>query len=419
VRTVSRASLWLLASVLLVAVVVFAARGSPRSDGRAEPPPRSEGGQSAHKHAIAPGLHVDGNRLLDAQGQPVHFHGVNRSGTEYACIQGWGIFDGPSDARSVRALASWRINMVRIPINEDCWLGINGTDRRYSGATYRGAIARYVRRLHAHGMYAELALMWGAPGSARAHYQPTGPDEDHSPAAWASMARAYKDDPNVILAPWGETTVGWRCFTHGCNDENTYPSNEDGLPSCRAGCWYYRGAGMQEAVHLMRGAGYRGTIALPCIAYANVCQTVHGGEWGAGTWLKDQAVDPLHQIVAEAHVYGKNVCDTPACFNENYLPILKAGYPLIWGETGESYDASDCGSSKVAAMFGWADIHHVGYAAWAWNTPRTCSALIENYAGTPRAGYGTWVKAHYLSHPVRQLREHPRGCRSGRPACRG
>ena len=29
--------------------------------------------------------------------------GVNRSGMEFACIQGWGIFDGPSDAASVEA----------------------------------------------------------------------------------------------------------------------------------------------------------------------------------------------------------------------------------------------------------------------------------------------------------------------------
>ena len=37
-----------------------------------------------------------GNKLFDGKGQQVKLHGVNRSGTEYACIQGWGIFDGPN-----------------------------------------------------------------------------------------------------------------------------------------------------------------------------------------------------------------------------------------------------------------------------------------------------------------------------------
>ena len=31
-------------------------------------------------------------------GSQVLFQGVNRSGTEYACVQGWGIFDGPNNA---------------------------------------------------------------------------------------------------------------------------------------------------------------------------------------------------------------------------------------------------------------------------------------------------------------------------------
>ena len=55
-------------------------------------------------------------------------HGVNRSGTEYACIQGWGLFDGPSNDASIADIASWHSNIVHIGLNEDCILGINGVD---------------------------------------------------------------------------------------------------------------------------------------------------------------------------------------------------------------------------------------------------------------------------------------------------
>src|SRR5215203_709219 len=43
------------------------------------------------------GLHASGNQILNASGQPVRLRGVNRTSGEYACIQGWGIFEGATD----------------------------------------------------------------------------------------------------------------------------------------------------------------------------------------------------------------------------------------------------------------------------------------------------------------------------------
>ena len=74
-------------------------------------------GQAHSDGASARGLHVSGNQILDKAGRRVLLQGVNRSGTEYACVQGWGIFDGPSDARSVAAMRRWHVNVVRIPLN--------------------------------------------------------------------------------------------------------------------------------------------------------------------------------------------------------------------------------------------------------------------------------------------------------------
>ena len=327
--------------------------------------------------ALAAGLHVNGNRLLDATGHAVTLRGVNRSGTEYACVQGWGIFDGPSDAESVAAIESWKTNYVRVPLNEDCWLGINGVKPAYSGAAYRRAIVGYVRLLHRHGMYVELSLIWAAPGKNKATYQPGAPDEDHAPAMWASLAATFKSDPNVILAPWGETIVNAGCFLRGGTCEATF-----GNAHTR-----YRTAGMQQAVDVMRRAGYRGPIAIPGINYAN----------DLGSWLAYEPRDPLHQLVAEAHVYGKNTCDTAACFNSTMLPVAKR-VPLVFGETGETYDDSSCGSSNIAAIVGWADRHSSGYAAWTWDTWHTCGSLISSYAGTPANAYGRWVRSFYVAH---------------------
>jgi hypothetical protein len=323
------------------------------------------------------GLHVVGNRLLDGSGRRLMLRGVNRSGTEYACIQGFGIFDGPSGARSVAAIATWHVNFVRVPLNEDCWLGINRVRSAYSGINYRRAILRYVALLHSHGIYVELSLIWAAPGNYRATYQPGAPDEDHSPAVWASMAATFKNDPNVLLAPWGETVVDNHCFLHGGVCEATYgPSNTP-----------YRTAGMQQAVNVMRAAGYRGVIAIPGIGYANYL----------AKWLTYEPRDRQHQLIAEAHVYGKNTCSSTSCLDQQMAPVAHR-VPLIFGETGETYDGSSCGSTNISLFLNWADAHSVGYAAWTWDTWGTCEALIRNYAGAAAHQYGAFVKSYYAQH---------------------
>src|SRR4029077_2342586 len=86
--------------------------------------------------AANPWIGVRGNHLVDETGKTVRLLGVNRSGAEYECVEEGQIFDGPTDQASIEAMLSWHINAVRVPLNESCWLGINGVDPSLSGATY-------------------------------------------------------------------------------------------------------------------------------------------------------------------------------------------------------------------------------------------------------------------------------------------
>jgi hypothetical protein len=115
---------------------------------------------SAGGSAEEPAVHVAGRTLADTAGTPIRLLGVNRSGTEYACISGQGLIEGPTDAQAIAAMAAWRIDTVRIPLNEDCWLGINGAPAGTSGAPYRAAIEGYVSGLHDAGMRVVLDLHW-------------------------------------------------------------------------------------------------------------------------------------------------------------------------------------------------------------------------------------------------------------------
>jgi len=105
---------WLLCMAAAVACAVPAcSSGDSPAPGAASAAPHAH-----HRHNTAPRLHVAGNRLVNSRGRPVLLHGVNRSGTEFLCVQGHGIFDGPTDQASISAMKAWGINAVRIPLNE-------------------------------------------------------------------------------------------------------------------------------------------------------------------------------------------------------------------------------------------------------------------------------------------------------------
>ena len=357
-------------------LATLSAGGSKRLDGlgiNGDVPVQKRPDLSAPPVATA-GLHVVGNQILDGNGRVVQFHGVNRSGPEYACIQGWGIFDGPSDDASVTAIKSWNSNIVHIGLNEDCILGINGVAAAYAGANYMNAIVAYVNKLHAQGLYAEVSLMWAAPGTQKALDHPAILDADHSPAALKAIANAFKSDPNTIIGLQSEPhAITWACWRNG-------GSSCSGLG--------YTALGMQGALDAVRSTGATNIVTASGIDYAN----------NLSQWLANEPTDPLNQLIAEAHVYGGNTCSSTSCFNSNYAPVA-ASVPLQFGETGETYDGSSCGSTNINTFMSWADAHGVGYQAWVWETWGNCSSLISNYNGTAANAYATAVKSHYATRP--------------------
>ncbi|HLX89300.1 MAG TPA: cellulase family glycosylhydrolase, partial [Acidimicrobiales bacterium] len=306
---------------------------------------------------------VVGNHLVNGQGQPIRLIGVDRSGTEFACVQEWGIFDGPSDANSVAAMAAWHVNAVRVPLNEDCWLGINGVSSAYGGAAYRQAIENYVQELHAAGLVAIVDLHWNAPGATLATGQMDMADADHSVAFWSSVAATFRPDPGVVFDLYNEPrNISWSCWRNGCND--------NGLQT----------AGMQQMLAAVRETG----ATQPVMA---------GGLNWAGDlsgWLANEPNDPLHQLVASVHVYNYSQCNTQSCWSSTIGPVA-AAVPLVSGEIGET----DCASAFITSYMRWADSVGVSYLGWTWNT-WSCTAgpaLISSYNGTSTT-FGSGFQAH-------------------------
>jgi hypothetical protein len=309
---------------------------------------------------------VRGNDLIDGRGDPVTLHGVNIDGGEWQCLYG-DAFYGPSDDASIDAIASWNVNAVRIPLNEDCWLGINGV--RIDSAVYRAAIRDYVERLHAKGMYAILDLHWSAPGTTIAHLGANFSgffgmaDADHSPDFWSSIATYFKDDDAVLFDLFNEPNgISWDCWLNGCFAPRGFQT-----------------AGMQEMVDAVRETGARQPIMLGGLDFA--------GELGQA-WLDHLPRDPARQLVASAHTYGLTNYAT------NLGPVA-AQHPVVVGEVGQL----NCDHNYIDKFLPWADKNGISYLAWAWFVGDCAGvpSLISDYDGTPTK-YGIGYREHLLAN---------------------
>ena len=82
--------------------------------------------QAAVAAAAPLSIRVEGNHFVNGEGQTIRLLGVDRTSSEYGCVDGFGYDDGHYDDADAAAIAGWNANAVRVPLNEDCWLGING-----------------------------------------------------------------------------------------------------------------------------------------------------------------------------------------------------------------------------------------------------------------------------------------------------
>ncbi|MFG2254359.1 cellulase family glycosylhydrolase [Streptomyces mirabilis] len=329
-----------------------------------------------------PELHVSGNRLVDAGGTTRRLLGVNRSGGEFMCVQGYSIFDGPVDDASVKAIADWKANTVRIPLNEECWLGLSNIKPEYAGAHYISAVKDLVAKVEAHGMTPLVELHWNhgqytgnsaACSDVYATCQKPMPDAQYSPAFWSSVAGTFKDDQAVAFDLFNEpypdratstTAQAWACWKDG--------------GSCPG--IGYEVAGMQDLVDAVRGTGARNLILAGGLAYSN----------DLSQWLTYKPSDPTGNLVAAFHTYNFNTCASESCWNSTLAPVA-AQVPLVAGEIGEN----TCSHGFVDRAMKWFDDRGLSYLGWTWNT-WDCSSgpsLISDYDGTPTS-YGVGLRDH-------------------------
>ena len=382
-----------------------------------------------HAAGVPLSIAIQGNHFVNGAGQTIRLLGVDHPSSEYACVDGFGYNDGHQDDADAAAVASWNANAVRVPLNEDCWLGINGQPNSSQGppqpltaAGYQQAVEDYVKALNAHGLYAILDLHWTAPGNQVALEQQPMPDMDHSPAFWTSVATAFKSNPAVVFdlfnEPYDPTdprsgddanpsdAVTWGCWESGTKPDvvgggappvpcSTQAYDDNGNPTTR-----YQIAGMQTLLTDIRNTGATQPIMTGGLDYAN----------DLSQWADHAPDDPLNQEAASFHNYMGKSCDNADCWNSTIAPVT-ANVPVVTGEFDEdNFTEPKCAVQTPSTFdtdyMNWADQHGVGYLAWGWwvltqseKDAAGCSAfyLLSNYDGTPAAPNGTTLHDHLLS----------------------
>jgi endoglucanase len=344
--------------------------------------------QPAAATVSAPTPVVMGNRLVDTRTNSTWVpHGANWPSFEYACSQGWAYSQDDDTAAAAAAMASWGINTVRLPLNQNCWLGSDSSD--YGTASgYRAAVAAWVSILNAHGMVVILDLHWSAPAGQHALGQWPMADAG-SDTFWTSVATAYAGNPSIIFDAFNEPystgsfALTWDCWENGGCQAPLVTTGQ--VPITGAGAGTYTVAGMRQLVAAIRAGHAAQPIMLGGLNYSN----------DLSGWLAHKPADS--QLIASWHNYpGQSSCGyTAACWNAATFSVA-ASVPIITGEFGET----DGGNASMTAYMDWADAHGIGYLPWAWwnaDDVSGDSALYALFSGsnfTPHAPTGTNYKSH-------------------------
>ena len=352
-------------------------RGSAGDAGDAASGATDAPGDSPADHAGRSTLHVEGRTLVD-HGGPVRLLGVDHLGTESACAEDAGIFEGPSDLSLGAGIAGWKANAVRIPLNEDCVLGIGGLSSLYAGTAYNQRVSALVDALRGQGLYVISSLSFAAPGSEVAGGAPPMADAAHATEFWTVVASTFLGRDGVLFDLFGapfidpsnaSTQDPWGCWLHGCTITQ---------PVGAAASW--PSAGMQDMVDAVRSVGATNVLLAAGLDHGN----------DLSGWLAHTPRDPLANVAPALHVYDSSTCHDATCWTAGVAPVA-AVFPVVTTELGEH----DCAHGFLDGFLPWADDAGISYLGSAWNA-RDCASgpsLIVDYSGAPTP-YGAGLKTH-------------------------
>lgn len=348
----------------------------------------------------APHPVVEGNRIVDERsGREFVPRGVNWSSFEYACAQGWGysaldtLVARDPYATEAELIAAWGVNTVRLPLNQDCWLGTRGApvSDQYEERTvegYREEVHDFVTALNREGIVVVLDLH-SRKRIGQPEFGNLAMPDSESIAFWTSVAGAYAGNPSVLFDAFNEPysrynssgtrllfDLSWKCWRDGGCEA---PFEDDRTAS--VGRVTYPVQGMAAVVSAIRTAGAEQPILLGGLDYAN----------DLSHWLEFAPDDD--QLIAAFHSYDFKACAAEVCWSD-VIGQLADSVPVLTSELG----AEKPKDGYVDRFLDWSDERNLGVLFWVWaDHPGDPMALVSGDRGRPTASglqARGWLRGH-------------------------
>ncbi len=319
---------------------------------------------------------VQGNSIVDKNGQAYLIHGIARDGLEYNCSG-----EGPLDAQHLAYLGAgvntttgtyWGANTVRLPLSEGFWL--NGAPGYPCTAShYQNTVKQVVDTLTSLKLNVMLDLQWtDAAGQSGQGGGPWAMPDADSVTFWQQVAPIYKNYTNVFFEAYNEPhPATWTCWSGSCTMTNDRGYSDD----CQCTKTFtYASVGMQALVNAIRGTG------------ANNLVLVGGMQWGYDLSQLSTYKLSGSNLVYDTHPYYPYQDKLPNTWDAAF-GVPSQTFPVVSAESGEY----DCDSTYESQLLSYLDAHQIGWVSFAWAVRgNTCTypLLVTDYNGTPAAGYG-------------------------------
>lgn len=325
---------------------------------------------------------VSGNKILDKNSNEHFFRGLDRPSLEWSC-------SGDIQNTDYQAMSSeWGANIVRLPLNQDCWLSTSGNSSY--DPTYAGTVDQQVQWATENGMDIILDLHWSDQGSfsvGAACLANSGGNcqqdmaDTNSVEFWKEVATKYANNPAVIFELYNEPKVGGYAPT----DANWVTWLNGGTSSG------YTVVGMQQLYTTVRATG------------ANNIVIIGGLDWSFNlTGVIDHPVSGTN-IVYNTHPYKSS----GTAFSQNF-GFLTSTYPVIATEFGDasSGQPTGCSAAYDTSVLDYMDgtsggiPHKMSWTAWAFYETSSCTfpPLLADSNYNPNAP-GMVVQAALLAGP--------------------
>ena len=322
---------------------------------------------------------VEGNRLVDPDGNEVWLQGVNAGGMET-------IPNGAQETKStVVAIDEWKSNCIRLPINEAHWFGTGVYSPDDGGKAFRDACDKIVRLAANRGAYVVIDL-----------HRFRAPKAEHV-AFWKDCAAHYKDHPAVLFDLFNEPHgISWEVWRNGGwvgeagkVDESAFLTAEEKKKNQG-----FESVGMQALVDAVRSTGAKNVVIAGGLHWANDLTGIESAAIEKGE-AKSYRLDEKggNGIMYAWHTYH---------WHKGWARILPvaAKHPIFLGEVGAApreemtfipFEQKEDPYTFAPDMLGFIQKHRINWTGWCFH-PKAGPCMIRSWDYDPTPYWGEFAR---------------------------